>query len=285
MKKTNQISDITLNFYQMGLASAEDKQMIQEALQSDPEFQARYKAYLQADQEIRERYSWDKMPKLAALTKAAEQAQDKSKRRRRGWIYNKQPRRIFIASAAAVVLVFAGFLFFNYLKKSGNNELAVTEEKPGIENKQTAVTSPIENRPVEEIVITPEPAKTAKTAETVPGVQNKDKSNEPETLTAMPPSALTEQQSGINIPAGTTSIVEGMFVNRELSHVNIPENITLIEKNAFAGNPLISVTIGANVTIDNDAFPGNFAGAYTNFGKSAGTYTRSDISSEIWKKN
>jgi hypothetical protein len=284
MKKTNHISDITLNFYQMGLASAEDKQMIQEALQSDPEFQARYEAYLQTDQEIRERYSWEKMPKLAALTKAAEQEQDKSRRKRQGWIYhNRRGQRILIpvaAATAAAVLVFAGFMVFSNLRKSASNELAVTEEKPDIENDQTAVTKPIENTPVEEILITPKPAQKA---ETVQETKNRDIPNKPETLTAPPP-VFTEQKS-IIIPAGITTIVEGMYTNREDSQVNIPENITLIEKNAFAGTPLITITIGANVTIDNEAFPGNFAAAYTNFGKSAGTYTRSDVSSEIWKKN
>ncbi|WP_461255657.1 leucine-rich repeat protein [Treponema sp. R80B11-R83G3] len=228
MKETNHISDITLEFYQMGLASAEEKQMIQEALKSDPEFIARYEAILQTDQKIREQYSWEKMPKLAALTKAATQVQGRSRIRVRDWIYNKRSRRVLIAVAAVLLCAIIPTLI--YLKKH-------------VSNKEMTVI-----------------------------------------VTSMPPPNLTEQQSDINIPAGITFIAEGMFVNKELSHVIIPAWINIIEKNAFAGNPLISVTIGANVEIDNEAFPGNFADAYTSYGKSAGTYSRSDVSSEIWKK-
>jgi anti-sigma factor RsiW len=294
MKETNHISDITLNFYQMGLASTEETQMIQKALQSDPEFIARYDELLKTDQKIRELYSWESMPKLAALTKAAAQVQNRSRRGRQGWVYNKRPRRVLITVAAVLLCAIIPTLI--YLKGRGSNKdmaIAVApitqagDSDSEVEGK-VEITPWENNKPIdEELTSYDEPKRrfdSPGSTEMPVVVHEPVKTPETEAVTAMPPPALTEQQSNINIPASITSIVEGMFVNRELSHVIIPDGITLIEKNAFAGNPLISVTIGANVTIDNEAFPGNFAGVYTSLGKAAGTYSRSDVASEIWKK-
>jgi hypothetical protein len=94
----------------------------------------------------------------------------------------------------------------------------------------------------------------------------------------------SDEQSNIAIPPGLTFIFENMFANKQLTAVVIPERITSIAKNAFAGNPLVSVTIGANVNVHDEAIPGNFAKAYNNYGKTAGTYTRSDVNSEEWRK-
>ena len=94
----------------------------------------------------------------------------------------------------------------------------------------------------------------------------------------------TKSDSDINIPTDITNIFENMFADRQLSVIVIPDNITSIGKNAFSGNPLVSVTIGANVNVNDDAISGNFARAYNNYGKSAGTYTRPNTNSEAWEK-
>jgi hypothetical protein len=273
MKETNNISDFTLELYQMGAASPDEEKIIKDALISDPEFRARYDELLQTDQKIRELYSWESMPKLAALTKAAALAQNRPMRRRDGWIYNKRFRKAVLITAAAVLLC-AVIPALIYLKKHVSKDEMAIAGASGIESMDQELAFYDETKWQFD---SPESTE-------MPVVGNKPaKSPETEAVTAMPPFAFTEQQSNI-IPAGITYIAEGMFVNRELSHVTIPDRIILIEKNAFAGNPLISVTIGANVTIDNEAFPGNFAGAYSSFGKAAGTYSRSDISGEIWEK-
>ena len=80
------------------------------------------------------------------------------------------------------------------------------------------------------------------------------------------------------------SISVNVYANRQLIRVVIPNRIRLIEKNAFVGNPLVSVTISENVDVNDEAIPGYFAKAYNNYGKVAGTYTRSNTNSEAWKK-
>jgi len=275
MKRKKQISLLTLELYHNGLATYKERKMVEKALKTDSETRKWYEAVQDKDGKIRQLF-------IREMSRHNIEVRPDTPADEQNTVVPIPPAirpPVWGIAAAAAILIFAGFMVFNYLRKSGTNELAVTEDKPGIENDQTAVTGPIDDKPVEEIVIAPEPARTA---ENVPETKNKDIPNKPEALTAMPPSALTEQQ--FNIPADITSIFEGMFVNRELSHVNIPESITLIEKNAFAGNPLISVTIGANVTIDDEALPGNFTGAYNRFGRAAGTYTRTDVNSEKWEK-
>jgi len=116
----------------------------------------------------------------------------------------------------------------------------------------------------------------------------------------------TAEQNTISIPTGINFIFDSMFANRGLTEITIPERITFIGNNAFANNqisnvlipnnvtsigsgafsnnPLVRVTIGANVHIDDDAIPGYFANFYNDNGKTIGTYTRANVTSNEWRK-
>jgi hypothetical protein len=200
-------------------------------------------------------------------------------------------------------------------------EIAVSPELPTIQEspiERTAIVIAPEPEPVRQTPTTPSQTQTvpqtpiAPQTQTVPQTQTE---NRPESgiaefepsgvsIAAIPESstgpvmrggqtveqaneqpgtaAVPEAQPNINLPPTLSFIFDNMFANQNLSYVVIPTRVTSIGKNAFAGNPLTSITIGANVSIEDNAFPGNFARAYNEYGRSAGTYTRPNIESEEW---
>lgn len=83
-----------------------------------------------------------------------------------------------------------------------------------------------------------------------------------------------------------SAIGEYALYNKQLTGVIIPAGITSIGIAAFMNNQLTSITIGANVNLasGNDASFGNngFEDAYNN-SKMAGTYTRDNDKTKIWK--
>jgi hypothetical protein len=91
-----------------------------------------------------------------------------------------------------------------------------------------------------------------------------------------------EEEPSVIIPPEVTFIYENMYAKKQLTTVAIPDRINGIAKNAFADNPLLSITIGADVLVDTQAFPGNFASVYNNYGRAAGTYTRPNTNSTAW---
>jgi len=78
----------------------------------------------------------------------------------------------------------------------------------------------------------------------------------------------------LDIGNGITDIINHVFENTQLISVTIPNNVDHIGNMAFANNNLLeSVTFSkTGVAVAQNAFPGNLADIYIDFG--AGTYTR-----------
>jgi len=96
--------------------------------------------------------------------------------------------------------------------------------------------------------------------------------------------------SNVTIGKNVTTIGDRAFENNSLTSVTIPNSVTSIGVSAFADNPVTSVRLGANVTLGDvgpDGILGSgtgFNGAYTNNGRRAGTYTRTDTKSTKWTR-
>jgi formylglycine-generating enzyme required for sulfatase activity len=88
----------------------------------------------------------------------------------------------------------------------------------------------------------------------------------------------------VTIPDTITSIEVRAFANNQLTSITIPDSVISIGNEAFDGNYLTSITIGVNVTLGANitpatkyaSFDNRFEDAYADYGKGAGTYTRSD---------
>ena len=93
---------------------------------------------------------------------------------------------------------------------------------------------------------------------------------------------LNNQLTSVVILDGVTSIRDGAFLNNQLTNITIPNSVSHIGSRAFAGNQLTRVTIGGNVGIAYNAFPGGLAAAYEVTGRTAGTFTRPNITSTNW---
>jgi hypothetical protein len=308
MKSQNRISQLTLELYHRGLATHKERKLVKNALKTDSEVLKRYEALQKSDREFRHLISQElnsmnipERPPFPAL---------------------RNRKVVFGIIAAAAVLLCVLIPAILYLKGNGPNKGNAIAEETGreIETTEEGLISS-EDKPVREIgeiavpsepptvrergnanprtpiaeTPRPDPGKAAE-----PELQTENSGvsiatvPEPETGPRLrggtqpvdPPgnAAVPEEQPNINIPPGITFIFDNMFANRNLNYVIIPSRVTSIGKNAFAGNPLISIYIGADVLMAESAFPGNFSRAYNDNGKAAGTYTRTDVSSDIWTK-
>ena len=307
MKETNYISQLTLELYYMDLVTDEEQKLVETALSTDKELVSRYETLKKWDQELRRFYSLE--------TSAKKRFRDVSVPVAKARRYSKN-KKILLSFGAIAILVCAFILSFVYLKERDSNDGTATASNSGTEiettediaqdstdedekeyyseDKTETIASPMTIRNSEKdmpdlelrnpIATLPKQEMEIQTIEEVSTGQNTENliiEQPPRPGSAIAPS---EQQSNFVIPPGLTFIFDNMFANRRLNHVVIPDRIRSIGKNAFADNPLISVTIGAHVAIDDEAFPGNFAGAYKTYGETAGTYTRSDAYSDIWTK-
>ena len=91
------------------------------------------------------------------------------------------------------------------------------------------------------------------------------------------------QLTSISIPDSVFNIGDAAFAHNRLTGVVIPSRVSEIHHSAFAGNPLVSITIGANVNLRWEAFGDcGFDRAYTDGGRLAGTYTRTNTESTVW---
>jgi hypothetical protein len=90
--------------------------------------------------------------------------------------------------------------------------------------------------------------------------------------------------TSVTISPGVIRIGDSAFANNLLTSVSIPDSVTIIDSRAFSGNQLTSITIGADLTLPNGSFGNGFENAYNAASKTAGTYTRVDMSSNEWEK-
>lgn len=94
--------------------------------------------------------------------------------------------------------------------------------------------------------------------------------------------------TSVVIPDSVTTIGRNAFYAHNLTSVVIPDSVTTIGVNAFAYNYITNIKIGANVELGSDSESGvlgqntGFNTAYANSGNRAGTYIRSDTSSNSW---
>jgi hypothetical protein len=306
MKRKNRISQLTLELYYRELATYKERRLVEKALKTDINIQNRYKAIHESEQEFRESFSQEllrlephKLPPAPLKRK-----------------------KIAIGILIAAVIICTFIPVFLYLKhnnsnkenaiaESSNKEFETTDENYTKDNDERLASYEEEKQNIKDNTKPTEKTKpeTTKRTETqqkgIASETNKQNTDfqqggvsvaeAPKTDTGIHTrggsgeqqpdnSKSAEQESNLSIPPGITFIFENMFAEKQLSFVVIPNRITSIRKNAFSGNPLVSVTIGANVTVDDEAIPGNFAKAYNNYGKSAGTYTRPNSNSEAWEK-
>ena len=85
------------------------------------------------------------------------------------------------------------------------------------------------------------------------------------------------------LPDSMRIIDAAAFAHNRLTSVAIPGGVTEIGFGAFADNPLVRITIGANVDLRLEAFGDcGFNRAYTDGGRLAGTYTRTNTESTVW---
>jgi len=111
------------------------------------------------------------------------------------------------------------------------------------------------------------------------------------------------QLESITIHNNSAVIRGRAFENNQLTNITIPNGITDIGNQAFSGNNVLSITIGSNIIVEDDMgwigsganrisipsqrrkpFDNGFEIVYIIFGRIAGTYIRSDINSNIWRK-
>jgi hypothetical protein len=310
MKGQNRVSLLTLELYRKGLATRQERKLVEEALETDSKVRQQYEALGETDREIRQLVSQE-LSRLNVPEKPSFPAP-------------RNKSLVFGIIAAAAILLCALVPTILYLKSSNANKGNViaeetvhesnTAEEPittedilveGIEEIAAPSEPPTENERGSsntriEIAETPRsvlgrPTEiTSQTEETPSGGTIIAAIQEPGTgirlrggtQTGDTPgnTAVPEEQPNINLPTGLSLIFDNMFANQGLSYVIIPSRITSIGKNAFSGNPLLSVSLGANVSIEDNAIPGNFASAYSAYGKAAGIYTRADVESEEWIK-
>jgi len=250
MKRKNRISQLTLELYYKGLATYKERRQVEKALKTDIEVQNRYKAIQESEKEFRKSFS-NELNRLE-LQKIPPAPISKRK-------------KIAIGILIAAVLLCALIPTFLYLKHSGSNK-----KNEITKSSNTEIEDNSELDDDDELMLVSYEPILGTIIQT--GEQNSGNS------------APYEQEKDITYYPYATSISVNQYANRQLIRVVIPNRIRLIEKNAFTDNPLISVSISENVDVNDEAIPGNFAKAYNNYGKAAGTYTRPNTNSEAWEK-
>jgi hypothetical protein len=285
MKRQDNIPLLTLELYQRGLATRKESKQVEKALKTDIKVQNRYKTLQEAEQKTLRLFS-NELSRLNIQPTP-------------GIPFIRRGKKVGIILAIAAVLICAFIPAFLYLKeKSANKENSIAsgsntqietsgsssiEDIEEIDELQSSVNEKKNNnKDVVKTAVKPETPPRVVSVTTTPE-PDKNAHSRGENIEIQPP-APSGQESEIAIPPGLTFIFENMFANKQLTSVVIPERIKTIRINAFSGNPLISITIGSDVTIEDNAFPGDFAKAYNNNDKAAGTYTRPDINSDEWEK-
>jgi len=290
------ISRLTLELYHRGLATRKERKMVEKALLSDISVRERYEAIKESNREINQLISKElsRLNIPEPLPTAAVHSVN-----------------IIWVIAAVVVLLGAIVPAFLYLKSHKPEKENVKIEETVEET--TTETETLENPVtdfifIEEIKPAPSPQQPIRSVRTDSnpqtgitvsprGKQEPEEETEPDskdfpsgsyTISIVPsfdedsdePKPINQEDK--DIPAGITSISEGMFAYKFLGKIFIPARIRSVAKNAYEGNPVLIVTIGANVNVHEEAIPGNFAKAYNDFGRKAGTYMRSTTNSEGW---
>jgi len=296
------ISRLTLELYHRGLATRKERKIVEKALLSDISVQKRNEAIKEQGHEINRlvskelnRLNISKTPAAAAINNVSI-----------GW-----------EIAAAAIIIIALVPTFLYLKHIGKNqEKAIVEvTTQNIDTQQPLITEVIPDK--EKTFTPPPPVKNDKESSNKKIVIADSQQNEPikeatekeikpdagnMEFAAMPmpdtgvrlrgggegeqnnAEVPPEHEDNSGIPPGLTFIFENMFADKLMVGIVIPERIRSIAKNAYAGNPVLVVNIGANVDVHDEAIPGNFAKAYSKYGRQAGIYRRMNNETEEWKK-
>jgi len=313
--KAAYITQYMLELYHLNAVTEKERKLIKEALANDNDVRLRYEELKRLDRDIKSKYGLNSPPVFTVIKNNDNNIKGNRK--------NKNALIILGIAAAVLCLCIPAFLYFYNKNIEFNTEIAAdeTEQNNSEEERQIIVIDDINiNTENERIVVLPNETKEAeiiikenKIAREVEPVVIAEVSNNETGVYVRGGSGKAEQeqdtvpdQNILTIPPGINFIFDSMFANRGLTDIILPERITLISDNAFANNqirnilipenvtsigsgafsnnPLISVTIGTNVYIEDDAFPANFAYFYNVYGKTSGTYTRSDISSNEWSK-
>ena len=293
MKTQNRVSQLTLELYHRGLATRKERKEVEKALFADISVRKRYETLQELERET---------------NRLVEKELNRLNIHETPIVFTPQKKKLvvgFILAAAILLCVLVpAFLYFRSNSLNKGNAIAenpvdeTTDEIDIIEEPKIAENTPVEDKtptPKKTVIAetpNPKPAKPSTEKEFKPDSGGTEIASIPEPDTGVrmrggennQPITVPEEPPNINIPPGLSLILENMFANKGLTFVVIPSRITSIGKNAFAGNPLLSVTIGADVSMEDNSIPGNFAKAYNNYGKQAGTYTRADVNSEGWKK-
>jgi hypothetical protein len=300
MKETKRISLYMLELYNYDAVTKKERKLIEAAMATDDELRLRYEEIKKSDQELSKLYPTDTFPALKVIKNDnVKETNIISKNRKLLW-------KIGIAAILLCVLI-PPFIYFSRQNSKNiieiatepdkeleynieereniNNQLVIDETRIIDEHRVIIVENNMINDEMENIAVAVLP--------------------NPETGVFVRGGSENQEQPGINIPAGMTFIFDSMFSDRQLTDITIPERITFIGNNAFANNllrnviipdnitsigsyafgnnPLLSITIGANVYLDDDAIPGDFAHFYNINGKAAGTYTRQNTTSYVWR--
>jgi hypothetical protein len=287
MKRHNRISSLTLELYYRGLATRKERRLVEKALKTDIKVQKRYKALEESEREFRclfaeesNRLNIQVTPQVPVVITG---------------------KTVGIILAIAAGLLCAIIPAFFYLKGKASNKENLIAESSAAGSSVVSETETTEGflfeyndeiEGFEQVSYDEEkfyPKDEKKTAinpggVTITSVPETDTEVRTRSGNAAQQPVPSDEQSGLPIPPGLTSIFENMFANKLLVGIVIPDRITSIGKNAFAGNPVLVVTIGANVDVHDEAIPGNFAKTYNSYGRTAGIYMRPNSNSEEWEK-
>ncbi|GBU27579.1 hypothetical protein R84B8_01113 [Treponema sp. R8-4-B8] len=293
MKKTDYISELTLELYNMGKLTENERKIVEAAILSDSETRNRYEAIKKSDEELSRLYPIENLPRLAAVkdTVIPEfERENKSRGNfRRYWpktvnYIRKNPMAIGIG-IAAVMLIALAFVFYitKWRNVGSQNEPIIVEGTETIDEnnyddidnqKMVIITTPSNedkktNKPVKDNKNNPLENTEGVIIATAPeqnqsGIHSKGvETNKPIEVTGNNTTPenwwqLENQQNDITIPTGITSIKDNEYSSKQLTVVKIPETVTVIGNEAFSNNKLKTVTIPASVnSIGNGSFRNN----------------------------